>query len=118
VDAEHRAIFLAAGQLERTVNSGAPEDRVRESLHNLLQLVESHFQHEERMMRESDFISYEWHCKQHDTVRSKAKALKKAGPEAMAGALEFMSWWLNEHTAVADRIMAAHLRNWTRRMAA
>jgi hemerythrin-like metal-binding protein len=118
VDAEHRALFLAGDHLHRALLAGAPPENIRESLHNLLQLVEAHFRHEERLMVESEFSSYEWHRKQHDAVRSKAKGLKRADRAAMVAALEFIAGWLRDHTSVADRIMASHVRNWTRRMAA
>jgi hemerythrin len=118
VDAEHRALFLAGDHLHRALLAAAPPDVLKQRLHSLLQLVETHFQHEERMMRESEFASYEWHRKQHNTVRNKMKMLNRDDRAGVESALAFIAGWLRDHTAVADRIMASHVRNWSRRKAA
>lgn len=118
IDAEHRALFLAGEELHRLVLAGANPDKIGEGLHNVLQLAEAHFQHEERLMRDSEFESYEWHCEQHETVRRRAGAIDSKDAAAVESALQFLAGWLRDHTAVADRIMAAHVRNWTRRKAA
>ena len=118
VDAEHRAVFLAGEELHRALVAGARAEKVKQGLHNLLELTEAHFLHEERLMRDSGFESLECHCRQHDTVRKKMKGLNTGDRKAMAAALEFLSGWLHDHTSVADRIMAAHVRNWGRRLAA
>ena len=118
VDAEHRALFLAGEELHRALQAGARAEKLKQGLHHLLELTEAHFLNEERLMRESGFASLEWHCRQHDTVRKKAKSLSAGDRKALMSGLEFLAGWLHDHTSVADRIMAAHVRNWSRRMAA
>ncbi|MDE3165455.1 MAG: hemerythrin family protein [Acidobacteriota bacterium] len=118
IDAEHRGLFLAGEELHRALAAGATAERLKEALHNLLQLAEAHFLHEERLMRDSGFASYEWHRRQHDSVRRRAKELAAADRLSVTAALDFLASWLRDHTAVADRIMAAHVRNWSRRKAA
>jgi hemerythrin-like metal-binding protein len=115
IDAEHRGLFLAGEDLHRALSAGAPPDRIKEGLHNLLQLAEAHFLHEERLMRDSGFESYEWHRKQHDAVRKRAKEIDGRDTVAVTAAVDYLSGWLRDHTSVADRIMAAHIRNWGRR---
>jgi len=118
LDAEHRALFVAGEELHRAVSAGAPADQVKERLHHVLQLAEAHFLHEERLMRDSAFESYEWHRKQHDVIRRRAKRTDGTDLLAVAALLDYVAGWLRDHTAVADRIMASHLRNWMRNQAA
>ena len=66
-------------------------------------------------MRESRFGSAEWHQRQHGAAISAVTNLRKfvrAGDtEKALGALRFVAAWLRDHTLVADRILAAHIRN-------
>jgi len=118
IDAEHRAVFLAGEELHRALAGAAGPEKLAECWRNLLQLTEVHFRHEEQLMRDSGFESREWHGKQHDAVRKRAQKVDTAHPESVTGFLEYMGVWLRDHTSVADRIMASHIRNWTRRRAA
>ena len=118
LDAEHRGMFIAAEELYRMVSTGAPGEQVKERLHHVWQMVEAHLLHEERLMRQSGFQSYEWHRKQHDAVRRRAKETDGSDLAAVAALLEYVAGWIKDHTAVADRIMASHLRNWLRGRAA
>jgi methyl-accepting chemotaxis protein len=118
IDAEHRGLFKAGLYLQRALTSGAGPERLKESWHSLWQLVDAHFLHEERLMQDSGFESYEWHRKQHNTARKKIAGIDAADRKKATEALGFLANWLRDHTSVADRIMAAHVRNWTRRKAA
>jgi hemerythrin-like metal-binding protein len=88
------------------------------SLRNVVLLAEAHFTHEERLMQDSGFESCEWHCRQHDAVRRRAAETNPRDAASVKELLKFVAGWLDDHTAVADRIMASHLRNWMRRRAA
>ncbi|MBS1859710.1 MAG: hemerythrin family protein [Acidobacteria bacterium] len=118
IDAEHRGLFLAGEELHRALAAGATPDRIKEGLHSLLQLTEAHFLHEERLMRASGFEAYEWHRRQHDTLRKRAREIDGGDNLSVTAALDYLAGWLRDHTSVADRIMAAHIRNWGRRKAA
>ena len=65
-------------------------------------------------MRSMRYPSYAWHKRQHDTVRAKLVLLErdaqKGDREAVLTALEFLTAWLQTHTAVSDRMMGAFLR--------
>jgi len=118
IDAEHRALFVGGRELKRAIARGASPDRLEEGVRNVLLLVEAHFLHEEQLMEASDFESLEWHRTQHNAVRRRAAETDVRDPDSIGALLTFIAGWLNDHTAVADRIMAAHLRNWARRKAA
>jgi len=118
IDAEHRALYLGGQELRRAIAGGAGPDRLEESTRSALILVEAHFLHEEHLMEDSGFESLDWHRTQHYAVRRRARETDLRNPESVSSLLAFVGKWLNDHTAVADRIMASHLRNWGRRKAA
>jgi hemerythrin-like metal-binding protein len=115
IDAEHRSVFLIAGELHKALLARATPEKVRAVLRNLLAQTEGHFQHEERLMRAVDYPAYEWHKRQHDTVRKRVKAMARhvAGGDSDAPTLllDFLEGWLRDHTALSDRMMASYLRN-------
>ena len=69
-------------------------------------------------MQASNYLSFGWHKQQHDSARKRLKQFMEhveAGePDAAVLLLEFMSSWMRDHIAVADRMMGAYLRNYGR----
>jgi hemerythrin-like metal-binding protein len=115
IDDEHRIIYRAAGELHEALENGAPLFQVQEILHRLIACVEDHFAHEERLMKNERYPTFDWHRRQHETVRKRMRQfvpLIEAG-DAGAGAslIEFLSNWLRDHTGLTDRMMGAFLRN-------
>ncbi|MBZ5622961.1 MAG: hemerythrin family protein [Acidobacteriia bacterium] len=121
VDAEHRNLFHMAGELEAAVLANGDETRVQEALRALMAAVEDHFSYEERRMRSARYSSYAWHKQQHDTLRKRAgwfvPRVESGDRESALLLLEFLSGWLKDHTALADRMMGAYLRNYERQAA-
>ena len=115
IDAEHRSLFLIAGELHKALHARTTSEKFRAVLRNLLAHTEGHFQHEERLMRAVDYPSYGWHKRQHDTVRKRVKALARRIADGDSDApmllLEYLSGWLRDHTGLTDRMMASYLRN-------
>ncbi len=113
VDAEHRGLFLLAEDFRKSLCTGAPANDAK--LRALLDEMEDHFAHEERLMRESRYQMFAWHKGQHDTLRKTARRYAElfyAG-DTSAGAelLRFLANWLRDHLGVADAMMAASIRN-------
>jgi hemerythrin-like metal-binding protein len=118
IDAEHRAIHLLGDELHKALLTGADPAHLKPILANLLETAEEHFRHEERLMRAMHYPSFEWHKRQHNAARKRAKALTgriECGDAAATGELlQFLSTWLRDHISVADRMMGAYLRNYLR----
>jgi hemerythrin-like metal-binding protein len=115
IDDEHKTIFQATGELQQALHTRAPLFQVQEILHRLIACTEDHFAHEEKLMRGARYLAFDWHRQQHDAVR---KRLRTYGPlveqddrEAGHQLVEFLTRWLDDHTAVTDRMMGAYLRN-------
>jgi hemerythrin len=115
IDAEHRALFSLGEELQKAIDRGAEPVDLRPVLLNLVTAAESHFKHEERIMKASHYSAYAWHKKQHDAVRWRVRRMLKridAGQPVAAGELlVFLSDWLKTHTQVSDRMMGAYIRN-------
>jgi hemerythrin len=115
IDAEHKTIFRAAEELQSRVEAGAPAADLVPRLKALAEHAESHFEHEEGLMRDSMCPSLEWHKKQHNTVRKRLRQfiprIEQGEREALTPLMEFLAGWLRDHTVLTDRIMSAHLRN-------
>src|ERR1035441_953321 len=118
IDAEHRAIFRLGDELQKAVLADADPAVLQAILVNLRETAEQHFRHEERLMRAIHYTAFDWHKRQHDAARRRAKAAARrvaGGDFAAAGELvEFLSEWQRGHMAVADRMMSARLRNYLR----
>jgi hemerythrin-like metal-binding protein len=118
IDAEHRAIYQLGDELHKAVLAGADSAVLQPILVNLRETTEQHFRHEERLMRAIHYTAFDWHKRQHDAVRKRAKAAARrvaGGDSVAAGELvEFLSEWERGHMAVADRMMSARLRNYLR----
>jgi len=118
LDAEHKALFRIADEVSRAMKAGAMLGSVQPLLRDLVRHTRLHFSHEERRMRAERYPSYAWHKGQHDTVRARVAELQRStrrgDREAVLPAMEFLAGWLQNHTSVTDRMMAAYLRNRTR----
>jgi hemerythrin len=118
VDAEHRDLFRIADELQDTVARNALPDEVYGHLQRLTAHVAEHFSHEEELMRGVHYPSYGWHRAQHDTVRRRLKLLvpmiEVGDKEAANLLLEFLAGWLQDHTTLTDKMMAAFVRNYER----
>jgi hemerythrin len=116
IDAEHRALYRLGDELHKALLAGAESAQQKPILANLMESMEQHFRHEERLMRAIHYDAFAWHKGQHDAARKKVKALAKrieGGDSAAAGELlKFLSVWLRDHLSVSDRMMGARLRNY------
>src|ERR1017187_6028407 len=84
--------------------------------------TEDHLLHEEGLMRSTRYDAYDWHRQQHDTLRKRLRQfvplIEDGDRQAALTLIEFLSKWLKDHTALADRMLGAHLRNQDRQHAA
>ena len=115
IDEEHRLICQTAREFQQAIESNASRLQMLEILHRLIGLAQTHFAHEEALMRTHRYSLREWHAQQHDTVRKKvrrfAPLVEADDREAAREFCAFLSAWVDDHTAVADRMMGAFIRN-------
>ena len=118
IDAEHRELFRLGEELQKGLTAGTDLARLRPILVNLIESIEGHFKHEERIMKAAHYSTLAWHKKQHDAVRLRVRRLAKRINAGQLGAawelLGFLDSWLKTHSSVADRMMGAYIRNFLR----
>ena len=85
IDAEHKTLFRMGEELQQAMEAGASTAELEPRLKVLVEHAEAHFEHEERLMRESICPSFEWHKGQHNTAR---KRLRRFIPEIQQGSRE------------------------------
>jgi hemerythrin len=115
LDDEHKEIFEAVAGLQRALAADTPSADLCTLTNRLAACAVDHFAHEERLMRAARYPSLRWHKQQHDGARRRASqfAARIEAGDRTAGLelVEYLSTWLANHTAVADRMMGAFLRN-------
>jgi len=118
IDAEHKTIFRMGEELQQAMEAGASTAELEPRLNALVEHAEAHFEHEERLMRDSVCPSFEWHRGQHNTARKRLRLfipeIQQGNRDSLELLMEFLSGWLRDHTALTDRIMSAHVRNYRR----
>jgi hemerythrin len=115
IDDDHKEIFAQVAALEETLSgAGGPAD-IRKVLERLTDTIVGHFEHEERLMRASRYDSLRWHKGLHEAatrnVQRSALAIRRGDRQAGLLLVGYLTDWLQDHTRVADRMMASHLRN-------
>jgi hemerythrin len=117
-DAEHRDLYRHLAELDHALALGLPDDRLSEALESVAEHAQDHFAHEERALRSAGYAALEWHKQQHDAgrrrIQSAVRRFKSGDRQVLADLLEFLERWLSDHTAVADRMAGAYLRNFER----
>jgi len=111
-------MFRLAGDLREALLAGARTSRVDLLCRQLAAETNSHFSHEERLMRDAAYPAYAWHERQHRTARARLAALdgqvQGGVRELIFEALESLAAWMRDHTSVADRMAGSYLRNYWR----
>jgi hemerythrin-like metal-binding protein len=115
IDDDHKQIFAELGALQEALSGSGGRAGVRKAFERLTSAMVGHFEHEERLMRASRYGSLRWHKGLHEAAKRNVvrfePAIGRGDREAGAALVEYLSDWLRNHTRVADRMMAAHLRN-------
>jgi hemerythrin len=118
IDAEHRNLCNMGAELQKVVLAGGKSEQLKPILLNLLEAADEHFRHEERLMKVVHYSAFDWHKRQHDTVRKRLRlAIKRveAGEvEVCVDLMKFLNTWLVDHMTVTDRMMGAFIRNYLR----
>lgn len=118
IDTEHQEMFRIADEMRQALLAGDRTSRLALLCRRLAVQANTHFAHEERLMREAEYPAYAWHERQHRTARSKMSAferdLHRGEWQPMLESLEVLVCWMRDHVSVADRMVGSYLRNYWR----
>ena len=115
LDRDHQKVFARLEKVRKAIDQNTPADQLAFDVWRLSKDLSIHLASEERLMRECRYPAKRWHESQHEAGRHKMHRLKEAarsGESALqAAAIEELAKWLKDHVHLADRMLAAHLRN-------
>jgi hemerythrin len=115
LDADHRKLFTELETVRQASEIGTGASPLALHLWRLSKDLSIHFASEERLMRESGYPARSWHKRQHQAGRKKMARLLEASRgtrgEERNAALQSFAHWLKDHVHLADRMLAAYLRN-------
>jgi hemerythrin-like metal-binding protein len=104
LDAEHQRILELINKLHTAMNVGRERDVVDTVLDQLLQYTVDHFDHEERVMRDSAFPYLDSHKVLHDDMRRRTQAIHDDMSLVTAhDMLCFLKEWWIDHIQLADK---------------
>jgi len=120
IDDEHKEIFDAVLDLQNVIAGPAPWPELSKVAQRLVSSIDEHFSHEERLMRAARYDLLRWHKRSHDGARKRVAQvltrIEQGDAKAARELVEYLTGWLHAHTALADRMMGAFLRNHRRSM--
>lgn len=121
LDSEHRSIIDNYRRLHQEVKNGMGLEYYAELLSFLENYVNTHFIHEEDMMKESEFPYLDLHRKLHEEFAliiedymEKMRIVGASYPDLIQISLLVKNWLLH-HILVEDKKFADHLKNRTQR---
>lgn len=106
IDAEHRYYFEILHRFNKARADGFDPRRVRTLLHDLIAYIETHFRHEEAIMREAGYPAFERHIAGHRKAAGAIQDLFARDPddaEVHEFLNNFLSRWLINHIQSEDR---------------
>lgn len=113
IDAQHQNLFRLADELYAAMNAGQGKAVCAKILDRLVQYTNTHFAHEERLMRLHDYPDFAAHKAQHDALCKQVQQFQadfNSGRVAMTIQLfQFLKKWLQEHIKGTDRLYAPYL---------
>ena len=113
IDADHRRLFELFNEFVAAVNDNRADAEIESVLVELLAYCDSHFDREERLMREHGYPDYATHKTMHDTFVRQLHDVNNAldaGGEQGAFVLGFLGKWLSGHILGVDKKLGAWLR--------
>ncbi len=109
LDAEHQQIIACINELHEAMQGAADSSTTRRVLDKLVQYTRTHFEHEEKFLRDVGFPNYDAHKALHDNMRQRTLSLRTHLTLVTArDVLVFLKdWWL-EHIQGEDKMYASY----------
>lgn len=107
IDEQHKTLVELINKLHDARLAGKGADALGLILTELIRYTQTHFAHEERLMRLYNYPDYEGHKKLHNDLVGKVLEVKSkfdAGEKALSGEVfDFLKDWLVNHIQGTDR---------------
>lgn len=112
-DDQHKHLFSLTNKLFVAIDNGEGSGMLHDILNELLAYTKTHFEEEEKAMREKRFPLLESHLMEHEKLREQvAKFMEnlESGKVVLTGSvLGFLVDWLRDHIAKTDKKYGSYL---------
>jgi len=112
-DQEHQRLAALMSQIHATLQTSHDRDKAQRLLEAFIVAAQAHFDHEERIMANTDYPDQAAHATEHEALMDQAKAMFQRVQQGSISALSipgFLKAWLIHHMQHTDRRYAAHMR--------
>ncbi|MCE9573097.1 MAG: bacteriohemerythrin [Deltaproteobacteria bacterium] len=114
-DGEHQRLVGMVNDLFDAVNAGKGKDRLGPILDGLISYTVTHFQHEEREMKQHAFPGFAKHKEEHDALTKQVSEVQRKFAAGATAALSvevmnFLKNWLIKHIMGTDKGYTAFLQ--------
>ncbi|MDP7547800.1 MAG: bacteriohemerythrin [Alphaproteobacteria bacterium] len=115
IDKEHWGLFALINELGDRRAQGAIQASIESTIEALVDYIDVHFEHEERLLQEANYPGLEAHKKLHAALSRQVNEFRDdflRAPEAFDHDefMAFLSNWLSEHIIIEDMEYAAFLK--------
>lgn len=106
IDVQHKTLFTMVNELDHAMQHGKGKQLLGKLLSDLVHYTKSHFETEERFMREHGYPGYDEHKEKHDKMTRKVldvqKEFESGNAHLTLGVMAFLQNWLTEHILKTD----------------
>lgn len=107
IDEDHKKLLNLINNIQAAVMCNTGKEFEQESLSQLMDYTQYHFQREEELMRTHGYKDYEGHKGQHDQMIIQAKVFfdryKERGRDALPEVTHYLRLWLLQHINGTDK---------------
>ena len=115
VDSEHYRMIEMMNRLELVEDRPAALPVVWAVMNDLVDYINTHFKHEEALMRMSGYPLLADHQRQHEKFAEKVLDLRAQSTLEAGRIHEFLQQWLTEHILRVDRDYVPYVQAWLSR---
>ena len=113
IDDDHKKLLTLMNNLQTAVYYPTGEAFERQALKELVDYTKYHFEREEKMMLDAEYVDFEAHKRQHEDMIAKVQSYCKRYEQDPEGTIEemteFLKTWLVEHIGGTDQKYSEHL---------
>jgi hemerythrin-like metal-binding protein len=110
LNAEHRQVIECINDMYRALEAPSPEKVTKQVLDRLVQYTHTHFDHEEKIMKEAGYWDFDAHKALHDAMRQRTIGLRTHLTLVTArNVLVFLKDWWVDHIQGEDKKYAVCL---------
>ncbi|MDR3684186.1 MAG: hemerythrin family protein [Geothrix sp.] len=113
LDEQHRRLLVEFNDFLEAVHHDFHRKHITNLLEFLVDFLDAHFEEEEIHMLATHYPRFPEHKAFHDAMRARVQGLMDTSSKdldaVVAGVVDFVKDWMENHISIEDRLMAKHL---------